>query len=544
MNSTLSTFFFPRKLQVEQALEYSQVLTEGLQLECYSYVQSYTAVALMYTSWSEPQLFTLRGLLSNIHDMNNKGRTISELAQYLMAQSNRNLFCDPEHGGTSVEMIGVHGLILQSIYSLCKGQEVSLRTIQQEAATWIAKLLGAADSEVTVLRHKLDVLKEVGIEKYRTYASSAIQDNLLSVIQKGAASSLVEDRNPAGRSTGQKQKFVVSEEDGYSLKVYDRDLAVEKAQKAAAVTGQDGNAKLKELLKEMANNTGIKPLSQIPGNLQQALSELMLKFPHFTPVISFIQRRLALAGSGTEGKSVKISPILLRGPAGTGKTYFSQELAKVLGLYFVERDLSVTSEAFVISGMDPGWKNSKPGVVFEAIVEGPTANPLICLNEIDKGKQNGTSNSPVAALYSLLEPTSSSAFSDEFVPLKLRADNVVWVLTANEGFIPEPIKTRLEIFEIPEPTIEQCRQIATHVWSVICDREMPSGHGFSKVLSDSILDKIAKVSPREMRKQLTDAASAAAFDGRKYLEEADFEPYSLRTKKEELIAKQPIGFIS
>lgn len=277
----------------------------------------------------------------------------------------------------------------------------------------------------------------------------------------------------------------------------------------------EGNNQQRSVLERMSADTGRRALTEVPEG--QPLAELYRHFPHFTAVLDLVARSLALAACGDAGSPVRIPPILLRGAPGVGKTYFAQELARVLGSHFVEKDLSVLSEAFVISGMDPSWKGSKPGVVFDTVVSGKTANPLICLNEVDKAKVTGTNNSPLAALYALLEPTSAENYRDEYLPVTFNASNIVWVLTANDGHIPEPILHRLEVFDIPQPTQAQCQAVALSVWEAVCRKTLPSGHGFPLELPLELLTVVSAVNPREMRKMLTRAVGQAAFCGRKHL---------------------------
>ncbi len=325
---------------------------------------------------------------------------------------------------------------------------------------------------------------------------------------------------------------------GPTLQLFKPAQAIAALQRLPALGPGEGNAQQRRLLDQLTRDTGWRVLAEVPpGN---PLQELYERFPHFTPVLNYVAGSLALAACGQEGRPVRVSPLLLRGAPGTGKTYFAQELARVLGTHFVERDLSVTSEAFVIAGMDSGWKNSKPGVVFDALVNGKTGNPVICLNEVDKARESGSHSSPLAALHALLEPASAEHFADEFVPVLLDASQVVWVLTANEGFIPEPILSRLEVFDIPAPTREQCRVIAQSVWKSLCERLLPKGHGFALELSAPLLGLLESTSPRVMRKVLTAAASAAALDGRKYLLDTDLSGASSRYASQD--QRRPIGF--
>jgi len=319
--------------------------------------------------------------------------------------------------------------------------------------------------------------------------------------------------------------------------VYSRAAAVNHVQGLPPAMPGEGNSQQRRLLEAMANSDGRRELTMVPDG--DPLAVLYQNFPHFSKVLDFVSRRLALAGCGSEGKPVRIPPMLLRGVQGTGKSYFAKMLARVLGTYYVERDLAVMTDAFVISGMDSGWKGSKPGIVFDAVVNGRTANPLICLNEIDKAA-NSVGKSSVAALYTLLEKENAMNFTDEFVPIAIDVSRVIWVCTANEGDIPAPILDRFEVFDIKEPTPAECRLIASSVWSNICATELPAGHGFPAELGDPALDAMSVMRPRVMRKTLEDAASEAIVNGRRYVSLEDLAISQHRNKK---VAPQPMGFV-
>lgn len=321
------------------------------------------------------------------------------------------------------------------------------------------------------------------------------------------------------------------------IAVYLQNDAISAVQKMPPSAPNEGNAQQRRLVESMASRPGWRALSLVPEGTP--LQSLYHRFPHFKEVLNFIEKSLALAGCGDDGRLLSIPPILLRSKPGVGKTYFAQELARVMGAAFVERDLSVTTEAFVLSGMDAGWKNSKPGLVFNSLVDGPTANPVICLNEVDKCSAQGSHNSPMASLHALLEPTSASRFVDEFVPLPIDASRIVWILTANDGAIPDPILSRLEVFDIAEPNKAECRAVAVSVWASICSTVLPRGHGFAAVMGEPLLEVMSSLSPRVMRKALTHAASSAALEGRKYL---TLEDLTASQNRYQPSARRAIGF--
>lgn len=322
------------------------------------------------------------------------------------------------------------------------------------------------------------------------------------------------------------------------MRVYSQAEAIDRIQRLPPPMPGEGNMQQRRLLEVMANAEGWRNLTIVPN--ENPLPEMRNRFPHFSAVVDFVAQRLALAACGSEGSPVRIPPILLRGVPGTGKSYFAKELARALGTYYVERDLSVMTEAFCLTGMDAGWKGSKPGIVFEAVINGKTANPLICLNEIDKASARGAHNSPISSLYTLLEPESSMNFTDEFIPVAIDASRIIWLCTANEGEIPLPILERMEVFDIKEPTKTECRTIAVSVWQSICASVLPSGHGFATELGETLLDAVSAMRPRIMRKTLTHAAGAAAVKGNKFM---TLEDLSGSQKRYETVPVRGIGFL-
>lgn len=301
----------------------------------------------------------------------------------------------------------------------------------------------------------------------------------------------------------------------------------------------EGNPAHKKLLDLLLKDSGVRKLTQVPD--LSSLDKLEESFPHFKEVIDYVRASLALAACGSAGRPAKLAPVLLRGLPGTGKSFFAQELANALGTLFVERDLSVTTEAFVLSGMDSGWRNAKTGVVFDTLVKQAHANPVICLNEVDKCRSDSAHNSPLSALYTLLEPSTARHFKDEFMPLALDARHILWILTANDGPLPEPILSRLEVFDIPAPTAEQSRQIAQSVWSHLQSSTLPPEHPFPLVLNDALLSCLERMAPRQMRKALVHMASAAAVRGDFVLQPSDLvtaeKRYTVNTSK-------PLGFLA
>ncbi len=126
--------------------------------------------------------------------------------------------------------------------------------------------------------------------------------------------------------------------------------------------------------------------------------------------------------------------------------------------------MSSMTAGWLLSGSSSQWKGSKPGKVFEALVDGQYANPVIVVDEIDKASADAQYD-PLGSLYSLLEHDTAQSFVDEFADVPIDASQVIWITTANrESAIPDPILNRMNVFEIAPPSPEAARKIAAHLY--------------------------------------------------------------------------------
>lgn len=283
------------------------------------------------------------------------------------------------------------------------------------------------------------------------------------------------------------------------------------------------------LLEKLAKSSAVREVVQLPKSFD-FLQDLRSRFPHFKDVIDFLERHFALYGSGEDGSPAQFPPILLRGSAGIGKTFFGQTLAEHLKVRFEERDLSIMSDSMVISGMASTWKDSAPGLVFETLANHGQANPLILLNEVDKCTVFGREHrSPMSAMYALLEKRSAKNWADEFAAIPIDTTRVNWILTANNGEIPAPILSRVQVFDVRNPTVEEQRAIVRHIWTDLVTRDFPKGSGFSTDLPDDVCEFGTSLSSREVGKILMHGAGEAVLSQRRTLTVADLHKVRLQT---------------
>ena len=203
-----------------------------------------------------------------------------------------------------------------------------------------------------------------------------------------------------------------------------------------------------------------------------------------------------------------------------GKTHFARQMADLLGTGMNLIPMSSMTAGWLLSGSSSQWKGAKPGKVFEALVDGQYANPVIVVDEIDKASGDAQYD-PLGALYSLLEHDTAQSFVDEFAEVPIDASQVIWVATANdERGIPEPILNRMNVFEIAPPSLEAARKIAIHLYRGIRN-EHDWGQRFDPEPPDDVLDRLAVLAPREMRRALMTAFGNARLDNRYTLEDGD-----------------------
>lgn len=241
------------------------------------------------------------------------------------------------------------------------------------------------------------------------------------------------------------------------------------------------------------------------------MARLYDTLPNFTEVLDDVKRHVALAQDSPDG--IEITPMLLLGAPGIGKTHFARKLAELLGTGMNLVPMSSMTAGWLLSGSSSQWKGAKPGKVFEALVDGQYANPVIVVDEIDKASTDAQYD-PLGALYGLLEHDTAQRFTDEFAEVAIDASQVVWITTANDARgIPEPILNRMNVFEIEPPSPEAARQIARHLYQSIRN-DHGWGARFAAEPASGVLDALAEMPPREMRRALMTGFGNARLDRR------------------------------
>jgi len=254
-----------------------------------------------------------------------------------------------------------------------------------------------------------------------------------------------------------------------------------------------------------------------PGRMPD-FDGLEAELPNFTEVLGDLRKQLALCLETDD--PLEIAPMLLLGEPGIGKTHFARRLSRLLGTGFGFVSMSSLTAGWVLSGASSQWRNSRTGKVFDTLVHGEYANPVLVVDELDKASAESHYD-PLGALYSLLEHDTAREFTDEFAEVPLDCSDIVWIATANDAArIPEPILNRMNVYEIDPPDAEGARRIAQSIY-----RDIRDSHGwgrrFPERLGATVLDRLAGLAPREMRRALVGAFGNAKLDGRDELRAED-----------------------
>ena len=256
-----------------------------------------------------------------------------------------------------------------------------------------------------------------------------------------------------------------------------------------------------------------------PKNWSEAIDGLDASLPHFREPIRLLRNSLALADATR--RPVRIPPMLLLGPPGVGKTYFTHRVAELLGAPHASIAFDQSMGASELHGSSSYWANSSTGLLFNLICMGEVANPVVLLDELDKSC-SGTSRrevDPLAQLHSALEPQTSRCTVDVSVDIGFDASQVTYVGTANTlRGMTGPILSRMEIFSIepaePSDSVEIARAVVSQVLSRL---NLQDVLGFER----KGLYVLAHLSPRLMLRTAEKAIAAAVVAGQAEVRESD-----------------------
>ncbi|MGN1131940.1 MAG: endopeptidase La, partial [Ruminococcus sp.] len=308
-------------------------------------------------------------------------------------------------------------------------------------------LIEVLSDELNIIEVENDIVEKARVRIEQNQREYLLREQL-SVIQE----ELGEDDNP------------VSEAEQYAEKIQQLNLPQDVSEpllkecsrlKKMSSGGQEANVvrNYLDIVLELPWNVYTKENI----NIKKARATLDSNHYGMDKVKDRIIEQLAVRQLNPEGNA---NIICLVGPPGVGKTSIAQSVAKAINRNCSRIALGGVRDEAEIRGHRKTYIGSMPGRIINSIKTAGSCNPLIILDEVDK-LGNDYKGDPTSALLEVLDSEQNSKFVDHYIEVPFDLSKVMFITTANDlSSIPEPLRDRMDVIELPSYTREEKFNIA------------------------------------------------------------------------------------
>lgn len=377
-------------------------------------------------------------------------------------------------------------------------------------------------------RQLMDERRQKAIE--REQARSERSAAAMAVVSRPAAAAGAPQSTPQGTSQGtleSESAFTQAFERGVARRDRRRHHPVLAAREVLRVAARVGTMREKdyakrdlELIEKIKARGALRAVVNpafSPKSWAQALARLSSMHPHFQVVTDLVAA--AVARSVHSKAPLSVPPLHLWGEPGVGKTQYANDLAAALGTPVRRHSMENAQTTALLLGTERHWSTASPGLVFDQLVFGDAANPVVLIDELDKAPR-GAQYDPFAPLHSLLEPATATRVRDASLDIEFDASLVIYIATSNNpGHVPAPLRSRFREFEILPPRGEQALQVARAVVAATVLRQAVPGFALPPA---GLAHQLAHLTPREIGQAVQDAVGHALEASRFQLSLADF----------------------